>query len=69
LGQSQKGNSYLSGHDLSVRRVVWILHACSKKEGLPWHRIVNRKGAIAALKAKPEIKARVKRDGRWTSPR
>jgi methylated-DNA-protein-cysteine methyltransferase-like protein len=37
----------LAGHHLSVRRVVWILHSCSRKEGLPWYRVVNRRGAIA----------------------
>jgi methylated-DNA-protein-cysteine methyltransferase-like protein len=31
----------------SVRRVVWILHSCSEKEGLPWHRVVNRLGKIS----------------------
>ena len=37
----------LTGHYPSVRRVVWILHSCSEKEGLPWHRVVNRQGAIS----------------------
>jgi methylated-DNA-protein-cysteine methyltransferase-like protein len=37
----------LAGFDHSVRRVVWILHACSKKEKLPWHRVVNQKGFIS----------------------
>jgi len=37
----------LAGYCSSVRRVVWILHSCSKKEGLPWHRVVNQKGAIS----------------------
>ncbi len=39
--------AFLSGHYPSVRRVVWILHSCSEKEGLPWHRVVNHKGAIS----------------------
>ena len=39
--------AYLTGHYPSVRRVVWILHSCSEKEGLPWHRVVNRKGLIS----------------------
>ena len=39
--------AYLAGLDSSVRRVVWILHSCSEKEGLPWHRVVNRKGEIS----------------------
>ncbi len=37
----------LTGFYPSVRRVVWILHSCSKKERLPWHRVVNRRGAIS----------------------
>ncbi|UCE22696.1 MAG: MGMT family protein [Candidatus Aminicenantes bacterium] len=37
----------LTGLYTSVRRVVWILHSCSKKERLPWHRVVNRQGAIS----------------------
>ena len=39
--------AYLTGLYPSVRRVVWILHSCSKKEGLPWHRVVNREGFIS----------------------
>ncbi len=37
----------LAGFSISVRRVVWILHSCSEKEGLPWHRVVNRRGTIS----------------------
>lgn len=37
----------LAGFCSSVRRVVWILHSCSKKEELPWHRVVNQKGTIS----------------------
>lgn len=37
----------LTGFYPSVRRVVWILHSCSKKERLPWHRVVNRRGSIS----------------------
>lgn len=39
--------AFLTGLYPSVRRVVWILHSCSEKEGLPWHRVVNRKGTIS----------------------
>jgi methylated-DNA-protein-cysteine methyltransferase-like protein len=39
--------AYMTGLYPSVRRVVWILHSCSEKEGLPWHRVVNRKGSIS----------------------
>lgn len=44
--------AYLTGYDPSVRRVVWILHSCSEKEGLPWHRVINGKGAISLKPAK-----------------
>lgn len=37
----------LAGFYSSVRRVVWILHSCSQKEQLPWHRVVNHKGMIS----------------------
>ena len=37
----------LAGRYLSVRQVVWILHSRSDKEGLPWHRVVNRLGGIS----------------------
>ncbi len=39
--------AHLTGLYPSVRRVVWILHSCSEKKELPWHRIVNRKGEIS----------------------
>lgn len=39
--------AYMTGLYPSVRRVVWILHSCSEKEGLPWHRVVNRNGEIS----------------------
>ena len=39
--------AWLTGDYTSIRRVVWVLHSCSKREGLPWHRVVNRKGAIS----------------------
>jgi methylated-DNA-protein-cysteine methyltransferase-like protein len=39
--------AYMTGLYPSVRRVVWILHSSSEKEGLPWHRVVNRKGEIS----------------------
>jgi methylated-DNA-protein-cysteine methyltransferase-like protein len=39
--------AYLMGLYPSVRRVVWILHPCSEKEGLPWDRVVNKMGKIS----------------------
>lgn len=37
----------LAGSPRAARQVVRILHAMSKKEDLPWHRIVNAQGVIA----------------------
>lgn len=37
----------LAGHPGAARRVVWILHACSKSHKLPWQRIISSKGEIS----------------------
>ena len=37
----------LAGEPRAARQVARILHACSKKDGLPWHRVVNRLGKIS----------------------
>lgn len=39
--------AHLTGLFPSVRRVVWILHSCSEKDELPWHRVINSKGTIS----------------------
>jgi len=55
----------LAGFCPSVRRVVWILHSCSDREGLPWHRVLNRWGAIS-LKRRAgyeKQKAMLKKEG------
>jgi len=36
-----------AGNPKAARQVARILHACSKKDGLPWHRVVNRNGKIS----------------------
>ena len=36
-----------AGNRRGARQVVRILHTCSKQEGLPWYRVVNREGRIA----------------------
>jgi methylated-DNA-protein-cysteine methyltransferase-like protein len=36
----------MAGNARAARQVVRLLHACSEKENLPWHRIVNRLGEI-----------------------
>lgn len=37
----------LAGSPKAARQVVRILHTCSEKNRLPWHRIINKKGEIA----------------------
>ncbi|CAH1190478.1 MULTISPECIES: MGMT family protein [Paenibacillus] len=37
----------LAGSPRAARQVVRILHSMSRKERLPWHRVVNAKGAIS----------------------
>ena len=41
------GIARLAGNPRAARQVVRILHSSSRKEGLPWHRVVNREGCIA----------------------
>ncbi len=37
----------MAGNPLAARQVVRILHSSSKRERLPWHRVVNSKGMIS----------------------
>lgn len=37
----------LAGSPKAARQVVRILHSMSDKHKLPWHRVINAKGAIA----------------------
>jgi methylated-DNA-protein-cysteine methyltransferase related protein len=37
----------LAGYPNGARQVVRILHTCSVKYDLPWHRVINAKGKIA----------------------
>ena len=36
-----------AGNPRAARQVVRILHSSSRKDKLPWHRVVNREGRIA----------------------
>ena len=36
----------IAGNKTGARQVVRLLHSMSKKENLPWHRIINAKGEI-----------------------
>lgn len=37
----------LAGAPRLARQVGWVLHAVSEKRQLPWHRVVNRHGAVS----------------------
>ena len=36
-----------AGSPRAVRQVVWILNSSSRKDKLPWHRVINRSGKIS----------------------
>ena len=37
----------LAGNPGAARQVARLLHTLSEKEGLPWHRVLNREGRIS----------------------
>ena len=37
----------MAGSPRAARQVVRVLHSCSDKDKLPWHRVINREGKIA----------------------
>jgi len=37
----------MAGNRFAARQVVRILHSCSGKETLSWHRVINSKGTIS----------------------
>ncbi|WP_147820787.1 MGMT family protein [Salidesulfovibrio onnuriiensis] len=43
---SYGGIARLAGSPRAARQVVRLLHSSSRKECLPWHRVVNREGRI-----------------------
>ncbi|MCK4250033.1 MGMT family protein [candidate division WOR-3 bacterium] len=36
-----------AGNPRAARQVAYILHSSSRKENLPWHRVINSKGSIS----------------------
>lgn len=46
----------LAGNPRAARQVGWLLHSLSERHCLPWHRVVNRQGAISP---------RTEGDGDW----
>lgn len=55
----------LAGSPRSARQVVRILHSCSRKYKLPWHRVINKQGKISLPKGAgyEEQILRLKREG------
>lgn len=41
------GIAAMAGSPRAARQVVRVLHTSSRKEGLPWHRVINREGRIS----------------------
>ena len=39
-----------AGNPRASRQVAWILHSSSRKDNLPWHRVINSKGRISLPK-------------------
>jgi methylated-DNA-protein-cysteine methyltransferase-like protein len=39
--------AYLAGNPRASRQVSWILSSSSRKENLPWHRVINSQGMIS----------------------
>jgi methylated-DNA-protein-cysteine methyltransferase-like protein len=37
----------LAGNPRGSRTVAWVLHSSTRKENLPWHRVINSKGMIS----------------------
>lgn len=59
------GIAAMAGNPRAARQVSRILHSCSEKETLQWHRVVNREGRVV-LKAEwdqAEQQERLEREG------
>jgi methylated-DNA-protein-cysteine methyltransferase-like protein len=39
--------AFMAGNHGAARQVAWVLHSCSEKDNLPWHRVINREGKIS----------------------
>lgn len=58
--------SLLAGNPHGARGVAWILHSCSRRFKLPWHRVINSKGGISFEKGSfnfAEQRRRLKKEG------
>ena len=36
-----------AGNHRGARQVAWLLHSSSRKDNLPWHRVINSRGGIS----------------------
>lgn len=36
-----------AGNHRGSRQVAWLLHSSSRKDNLPWHRVINSRGGIS----------------------
>lgn len=50
----------LAGRPGAARRVVWVLHACTKSHRLPWQRVIGAKGKVSFKSESPEFKKQLK---------
>lgn len=58
-----------AGNPRAARQVSRILHSCSQKEELPWHRVVNREGRISLTGPAHDVqKSRLMAEGVFFSP-
>jgi methylated-DNA-protein-cysteine methyltransferase related protein len=39
----------LAGNPLGARQVAWLLNSSSRKDNLPWYRVINSRGGISLL--------------------
>lgn len=39
-----------AGNNRAARQVAWVLHSSSHRDGLPWHRVINKRGRISLKK-------------------
>ena len=51
----------LAGSPRSARQVSRVLHSCSQKFQLPWHRIINSQGKISIPKDQPSHQEQINR--------
>jgi methylated-DNA-protein-cysteine methyltransferase-like protein len=60
----------LAGRERAARGVSWILHSSSEAAGLPWHRVINGRGAISLRRGRgfEEQKRRLAAEGVVVGP-